>query len=414
MTGVQTCALPISGGLVVPGFYNLSNSVQTPRSNQRNELYRIYGVLGNATLGYKNYAFLELSARNDWSSTLPAGNNSFLYGAAGASLVVTDMLNLQSDALNYLKLRTSYGTSGKDAGLYLLRSTFVGNPTIQDLGDFSLFFPLNGAPGFTTGNTIGNPDLKPELTTTFEIGADIGLFNDKVNIEYTYYSIDHSDQIVEISLPRSSGFSRTVSNIGRMTNKGHEITLGIKPIAGMVSGLNWELFGTFAKNKNRVEKITDDIDELVVYGPFRGVSIVAKEGLPFGTFKALAPKTNEEGQVIVDPNTGLPLYTDEEQYFGSYQPDYTMGFGTNLNYKGFGFNILFDVKNGGSFYSLTKFATEFNGTAANTADFNREAYIFPNSVIENADGTFTPNNIEITEQDYFTNYDPSPGRCELH
>ena len=129
-----------TGGLVVPGFYNLSNSVQTPRSNQYNELYRIYGVLGNATLGYKNYAFLELSARNDWSSTLPAGNNSFLYGAAGASLVVTDMLKLESDALNYLKLRTSYGTSGKDAGLYLLRSTFVGNPTIQNLGDYSLFF----------------------------------------------------------------------------------------------------------------------------------------------------------------------------------------------------------------------------------------------------------------------------------
>lgn len=397
-----------TGGLVVPGFYNLSNSVQTPRSNQYNELYRIYGVLGNATLGYKNYAFLELSARNDWSSTLPAGNNSFLYGAAGASLVVTDMLNLQSNALNYLKLRTSYGTSGKDAGLYLLRSTFVGNPTIQNLGDYSLFFPLNGAPGFTTGNTIGNPDLKPELTTTFEIGTDIGLFNDKVNIEYTYYSINHSDQIVQISLPRSTGFNRTVSNIGKMTNKGHEITLGIKPIAGVVPGLNWELFGTFAKNNNKVEKITDDIDELVVYGPFRGVSIVAKEGLPFGTFKALAPLTNEDGQVIVDPNTGMPLYTEEEQYFGSFQPKYTMGFGTNFNYKGFGFNILFDVKNGGSFYSLTKFATEFNGTAEHTADYNREPYIFPNSVIENADGTFTPNNIEITEQDYFTNYDPSP------
>ena len=234
------------------------------------------------------------------------------------------------------------------------------------------------------------------------------MFEDRVNIEYTYYSIDHSDQIVEVSLPRSSGFNKTVSNIGRMTNKGHEITLGVKPIAGMIPDLKWELFGTFAKNTNRVEKITDDIDELVLYGPFRGVSLVAKEGLPFGTFKALAPLTNEEGQVVVDPNTGFPLYTEEEQYFGSYQPKYTMGFGTNLNYKGFGFNILFDVKDGGSFFSLTKFATEFNGTAANTADFNREAYIFPNSVIENADGTYTPNNIEVTEQDYFTNYDPSP------
>lgn len=397
-----------TGGLVVPGWYNLSNSVQTARSSQESTLYRIYGLLGNATLGFRNYAFLELSARNDWSSTLPPDNNSFLYGAAGLSLVVTDMLNIKSDALNFLKVRTSYGTSGKDAGLYLLRSTFVGNPTVQNLGDYSIFFPVNGQPGFTVGNTIGNPGLKPELTTTFEVGADVGLFNDRVNIEYTYYHSNHSDQIVEISLPRSTGFTRTVSNIGKMTNRGHEVTLGIKPIAGMVPGLNWELFGNFAKNKNRVEKITDEIDELVVFGPWRGVTLVAKEGLPFGTFKAQEPLTNDAGQVVVDPNTGFPLYTDGEDYFGSYQPDYTLGFGTNLNYKGFGFNILFDVKQGGSFFSLTKFYTEFNGTAANTTDYNREAYVFPNSVIENADGTYTANNIEITEQDYFTNYDPAP------
>ena len=397
-----------TGGLVVPGWYNLSNSVQAARSSQTNTLYRIYGLLGNATLGYKNYAFLELSARNDWSSTLPAENNSFLYGAAGVSLIATEMLDVESDVLNFLKLRASYGTSGKDAGLYLLNSTFVGNPTIQSLGDFSLFFPLNGQPGFTAGNRIGNPGLKPELTTTFEVGADIGLFNDKVSIEYTYYSSDHSDQIVQISLPRSSGYTQTVSNIGKMTNKGHEVSLGIRPIAGMVPGLNWELFGTYAKNVNKVEKITDEIDELTVFGPHRGVSIVAKEGLPFGTFKAQAPLTNDAGQVIVDPNTGFPLYTEGDEYFGSYQPDYTMGFGTNLSYKGFGFNILFDVKEGGSFFSLTQFSTEFNGTAAHTAEYNREPFVFPNAVYENADGTFSPNDIEITEQDYFTNYDPAP------
>lgn len=396
-----------TGGLVVPGWYNLSNSVQAARSEQNNTLYRIYGLLGNATLGYKKYAFLELSARNDWSSTLPAENNSFLYGAAGASLIVSDMLDMDSDALNFLKLRASYGTSGKDAGLYLLQSTFTGNPTVQSLGDFSIFFPLNGQPGFTTGNKIGNPTLRPELTATFEIGADVGLFEDRVNLAYTYYSSDHSDQIVEISLPRSSGFTQTVSNIGRMTNKGHEVTLGIKPIAGLVKGLNWEVFGNYARNVNTVETITDDIDELVIGGPYTpGVSLVAKEGLPFGTFKGLAPKTNDAGQIIVGED-GMPLYTDEEVYLGSYQPDYTLGLGTNLSYKGFGFNILFDFRQGGSFVSQTQFFTEFNGTAAHTAEFNREAYVFPNSVIQNADGSFEENTIEITEQDYFTNYDPA-------
>lgn len=396
-----------NGGLVVPGWYNLSNSNLAAISNQNLTKYRIFGVLGNARLGYKNFAFLEYSARNDWSSTLPAANNSFFYNALGLSVVVTDLLGLEnSKVLNFAKFRASYGTSGKDAGLYLLSSTYSGNPTIANLGDFSIFFPFNDVPGFTTGNSIGNPDLKPELTTTFEIGADLGMFNDRLNIAYTYYSADHSDQIVQISLPRSTGFTQTVSNIGRMTNKGHELTVGFKPIPGLVRGLDWEIFGTYAKNVNRVEKITDEISELIIGGPFTpGVTLVAKEGLPFGTFKALAPLTNDDGQVIVDPNTGFPLYTSEEQYFGSFQPDFIAGFGTNIGYKGFRFNILFDLKQGGNFVSQTKSFGEFNGTTLNTAIYNREEYIFPNSVIANADGTFTPNDIPITEQAYFTEYD---------
>ena len=197
-------------GLVVSGWYNLSNSVQAARSSQFNTLYRLYGVLGNARLGYKTMRSFEYSARNDWSSTLPSTNNSFFYNAIGGSLVVSDMLGIKNDAVNFIKLRGSYGTSGKDAGLYLLKSTYVGNPTVQTLGTYSINFPLNGQPGFTTGNRIGNPNLKPELTSTIEFGADLGLFKDRVNVAYTYYASTHSDQIVEISLPSSTGFTRTV------------------------------------------------------------------------------------------------------------------------------------------------------------------------------------------------------------
>lgn len=396
-----------NGGLVVNGWYNLSNSVETAQSSEYHSLYRIHGLLGNARLGYKNALFLEYSARNDWSSTLPEANNSFFYQAVGVSAVLTELLEVNSDALSFVKLRASYGTSGKDAGLYLLQSSYIGNPTIVGLGDYTINYPLNGQPGFTTSNKIGNPDLQPELTTTLEVGADIGLFKDRVNVAYTYYHATHSDQIVQISLPRSTGFTQTVSNIGEMINKGHEITLNIKPIEGMVSGLHWDLFGSFAKNINEVTKITDEIDELVIGGPYRGISIVASEGLPFGTFKAQAPLTNDAGQVIVDPNTGYPLYTAEDEYFGSYQPDFTMSFGSNFEYKGFGFNILFDMKQGGTFYSQTQFYTEFNGTAAHTAVYNREPYVFPNAVYEDADGNMVANDIEITEQGYFTEYDPA-------
>jgi len=394
------------GGLVVDGVYNLSNSVQTPTSSMYESKYRIYGLLGNASIGYKNAAFLELSARNDWSSTLPADNNSFLYGAVGASVIMTDLFDIKGDVLNYAKLRGSYGTSGKDASIYLLNSYFVGNPSIVDLGDYALNFPKNGTPGFTVGNQIGNPGLKPELTTTYEFGADLGLFNDMVSMSYTFYKSSHADQIVTINLPKSSGYTTTVSNIGEMENVGHELTLSLRPLKGIVEDLNFELFGTFSKNDNEVIKITDDIDELVIGGPYTpGVSVVAKEGYSFGTYKALAPKTNDDGQVIVDGNTGFPLYTDEEVYLGSYQPDYMLSFGANANYKGFGFKILFDKKEGGSFVSQTKANVEFNGTGAHTATYDRETYVIPNTVIANTDGTFSENTIGVTEQDYYTNYD---------
>ena len=396
------------GGLVVPGFYNLSNSALPSSPSQFTSERRIFGALGNVRIGYDNSVFLEYSARNDWSSTLPAENNSFFYNALGLSAVLTDLLKVESDVLSFAKFRASYGTTGKDAPPYLLASTFVGNPTLVGLGDFAITFPLNGQAGFTTGNLIGNPTLSPELTTTFEIGADVGLWNDRINVAYTFYHSDHTDQIVQVNLPRSTGFTNTFTNIGRMTNTGHELTLNLKPIMGLVDGLSWDMFFTYAKNTNEVKTITDDIDELVVGGPFTpGVSVVAKEGLPFGTFKALAPLTNDAGQTVVDGNTGFPLYTDEEVFLGSYQPDWTGSVGSNINYKGIGINFLVDIRQGGEFVSQTQFFTEFNGTNTNTTKFNREEFVVPNSVIETSEGVYEENTILVTEQGFFTNYDPA-------
>lgn len=397
------------GGLTVPGVYNLANSVESPTSSQYKSKYKIYGALANATIGYKNAAFLELSIRNDWSSTLPEENNSFLYGAVGTSLIVTDLFNIESDVLNMGKLRASWGTTGKDAALYLLDSYFVGNPTIVGLGDYALFFPKNGTPGFTLGNTIGNPNLKPELTTTYEVGTDLGFFKDIVSLSYTYYKSTHADQIVVVSLPRSTGYTQTAINIGEMVNKGHELTLSVKPLNRVVNGLDFEMFATYSKNDNEVIKITDDLDELTIgsFGFAAGttVDLVAKEGLPFGTFKGNNFKYNSAGQVIVDPNTGFPVYPDEDEYLGNYQPDYLMSFGMNANYKGFGLRVLLDMKEGGKFASQTKYNTEFNGTNVNTTIYNRQPFIIPNSVVENADGSYSENTVQVTEQDMFTNYD---------
>jgi len=193
-----------------------------------------------------------------------------------------------------------------------------------------------------------------------------------------------------------------------MTNKGHELTLNLKPIQGMVRGLTWDLFATYARNVNEVTKVTDEIDELVIGQSTRtGINIVAKEGLPYGTFKGQSVQMTPDGQTIVDSD-GFPVYTDDDVFLGNYQPNYNLNFGTNINYKGVGFNILFDLKDGGNYISQTKFSAEFNGTTELTTEQGREPYIFPNSVVDNGDGTFSPNETEITEQDFYTVYDPSP------
>ena len=396
------------GGLVIPGVYNLFNSNQPADSNMYKSKYRIFGVLGNATLGYKDAAFLEFSARNDWSSSLPKKSNSFLYGAVGASVILTDLLDIKNDVVNYAKIRGSYGTTGKDAAIYLLNSVFAGNPTIANLGDFTLNFPKDNVPAYTIGNFIGNPNLKPELTTTYEVGTDLGFFNNKAVMSYTYYHSNHDNQIVVIELPRSTGYRQTSTNIGRIENKGHELSLTLKPLQGIVEGLDFELFGAYSQNRSEVITITDDIDELVIgsYGFASGttVSIVAKEGLPYGTFKGNNFKYNNQGQVIVGAD-GFPVYPDDDEYLGNNQADYLLNFGTNINYKGFGLRILFDMKKGGQFASQTKYNTNFNGTNVNTTIYNRESFIYPNSVVDNGDGTFSENTVSITEQDYFTNYD---------
>ncbi len=388
------------GGFVVPGWYQLSNSVQQPKSLQSSSNYRINGVYGNVNLGYNNWLFLDLSARNDWSSTLPKQNNSFFYSSIGASAVLSDVLGLQDNKyMDYLKLRGSYGTTGKDAGLYLLQSSFAGNQVLQPLANgHDLLFPLNGQAGFTQGNSIGNPELKPELTQTTEVGLDVSFLRNIISVEYTYYNSNHNDQIVTINLPSSSGYTSTTKNIGQINNRGHELGITLRPL-GANTKVNWEINLNYSKNINKVVKISDQQKELSV-GAFP-VSIVAAEGLPFGTFKGVVIDTDDNGNTIVDAS-GNPVLAANEQYLGSYQPDFLAGLNNSISYKGFTFNFLFDMKQGGKFYSYTKNFSEFNGTGISTLLNDRQPYVVP-GVVEQADGSYKANEKAISVYDYLLN-----------
>ncbi len=401
--GTNTIRSRTVGGLVQPEWYHLDNSAGTIASTVRSSNYWLYGLYGNLQFGLDDKLFIDYSARSDFSSTLPPGENAFFYQSIGVSAIVSDYLNLSGSTVEFLKLRGSYGTVGKDAPLYALYSSTIGSPTIQSLANgHDLSFPHNGRPGFTVSNFIGNPGLKPELTTTAEFGIDGGFFGDRVNIEYTYYNSVHTNQIVQVDLAPSTGYGFTFLNIGKMTNTGHELGLTVRPLGTSISGFSWDLNFLFATNENLVVDVLDpenEGDQLVVGNLPGTVNIVAKEGFPFGTFQGTVIKTTEDGRTVVDA-TGLPVLANGTEELGSYQPDYTLSLGTAVGYKGLRFNILFDQKSGGQFLSFTKDFTEFNGTSLTSLIGDRQAFVVENSVQEQSDGTFVENTTETTPYDY--------------
>ncbi|MES2773100.1 MAG: SusC/RagA family TonB-linked outer membrane protein [Bacteroidota bacterium] len=396
-TNQLTAQTNAAGGLVIPGYYNLANSNGPLVNTNYNSKRRLVGLYADLNLSYKNFLFLGATARNDWSSTLPEQYNSFFYPSVNGSFVFTELLKNGSTSkwLNYGKLRASWAQVGNDADPYLLTSYF-GATTING-GFGTTVFPLGTVPGYTMGNQIGNPNLRPEITSAFEVGTELGLFRNRVSIDFSYYENKSRDQILAAALPNSTGFTSRISNVGLVTNKGIELGVRATPIKTRY-GLTWEVYGTYTRNSNLVS----ELDAQVVLGGFGGMSIVAANGKPYGNFYAQDNLKDAEGRTIINTATGLPILTTGAVYLGSYNPDYIASFGTNLTYKGWSLGILFDTKQGGKFFSRTKDIMAFVGTSAETAAGDRAGYIFPNSVYLDGGGKSVANTqYQFHPQDYF-------------
>jgi hypothetical protein len=391
------------GGFASPGIFNLGNSSEQAKITQDHYHSRILGLFGNLSVGWDDKIFLEYSYRNDWSSTLPDGvgqgltkDQDFDYHAVGLSAIVSDYLGLSDNPIfNYMKFRAGWGQTGKDATAYALTSLYTVNPLHIDFGqNFVVQAPFAGQSTATRQGQIGNNTLEPELTTTVEVGADFGFLDNKVQLSYTYYNSVHEKQIVTILLPNSSGFTQTTANIGEIENKGHEVGLTLTPINRQENGLRWDLNLTWSRNRNVVNQISQDLDELTYYNSGRGVTQVAKVGHPVGTWKGQVARKTPDGRPIVD-DAGAPVYTTTDEVIGNTQPDWLAGLNSTLAFKGFRLGFLFDAREGGTIFSLTKFATEFNGTSLSSITNDRVPFVIPNSVVENDDGTFTPNTTPI-------------------
>jgi len=397
-----------SGGLVVPGWYNLENSngpVDVILDNI--SIKRLVGFYGDLNLSYKNYLFLEGTLRNDRSSTLPVDNYSYWYPSVSGSFVFSELLKNAgwADFLSYGKLRSSFAQVGSDTDPYALKTIYGSTIVNGSFGNTK--FPFGNVPALQVGSTLGNATLKPEQTTSFEIGTELAFLQSRLTADFSYYVNDSKNQILSIPVPNSTGYGFNTVNAGEIQNKGIELALSGTPIK--TDDFTWELFGTFTKNKSDVLALPNGVSQIAI-GGFNGMGIVAAKGYPYGEFYGVTNQTDAEGRTIINKNTGQPIPTTSPQYLGSYEPKYQASFGTNVKYKGFSFNVLFDVKHGGVLYSDTKSLTDFVGTAAETGG-PRFGQPFPNSVYLDANGKSVPNtSIPYSVYNYYTSViDNTPG-----
>ncbi|MBP6333921.1 MAG: SusC/RagA family TonB-linked outer membrane protein [Bacteroidia bacterium] len=397
--------LATANALVIPGFYNLLNADGAVTAGNFLNLERQYGIYGSVDFAYKNYLFLGFTGRNDWSSTLPEKNNSFFYPSVNTSFVFSDAFNMTGKVFSFGKVFASYAKVGKAATPYVLTNTYE-QPLITDgFANSQLNFPVQGVAGYTLGDVVSNPDLKPEYTRAYEFGIDLAFLNERVGIMLNYYDNLSDGQIFTAPFAASSGFGGKTINAGVFTNKGIETLLRLTPVESK-SGFRWTIAFSYTKNKSMVEEIYPGLDQISLNtgqapfsanpgNSFTGGAVVVQEGQPYGSLLVTAFERDPNGNVVVDPTTGFPIIGGDDIIAGTIQPDYLAGLTNNITYKNISFGFTFDIRQGGLMFSRTKSTMIFAGTDPITTYNDREPFVIPNSVVENPDGSYSPNTTPV-------------------
>ncbi len=307
-------------------------------------LRRLYGMYADVSFSYKDYLFLGLVGRNDWSSTLPAGNNSYFYPGASLSLIFTDAFDVNLPWLDFGKVRVAATKVGNDADPYL---TFT---------NYSITTPFTTAGGAITNkatlsNTLGNPELRPEFTTEYEGGVEARFLGGRVGIDVTYFTRTSKDQIARAAVARSTGFSQEIVNFGELNNKGWEIGLDAYPVRN-ANGITWNSYVAFTKIETEVID-AGPTGEIFIGGAGSTFGTIHREGSPYGQIFGTVNARDDEGNLLIDKNTGLPFTTNQSEIIGDPNPDFILGWTNTLTYKDFTFSVLLDWKQGGDIYSFT-------------------------------------------------------------
>ena len=336
----------IGDGMTIPGFFNLSN-VSTTQAQELSSRRELIGVFATATLSYDNMLFLTPSFRNDWSSTLPVGDNTFQSYSFGGSFVFTELLD--SDVLNYGKLRAAWGTAGNDAPVYATITNFGGTSVSGDGFIQSVTFPAYDATSFERSSRAGNPTLTPEKTTEFEVGIELSMFDSRLKFDFAYYDKETEDQIIFVDAAPSSGFVDRFENVGLVSNTGYEVTLGGTPIR--TENFEWNISANWTTYDNIVEELVEGVESVTLNG-FSGTSSRAVAGESYGAIFGSRFARNDAGEILIS-DTGYPIQATTDGVIGDPIPDWLAGINNQFQYKNIGLSFLIDIRQGGDVWCGT-------------------------------------------------------------
>ena len=383
---------------VIPGLYNLRNTSTQRFSNDAVTKRRLVGFFGDASIGYRNFAFLNVTGREDLTSTLPYKNAQYFYPGFSGSLIWTDAFKIRSKVIDYGKVRAGYAKVGNDA----------------DPHNGEAIFGLNsagflGQPLASRGGSRFDPELTPEFTTELELGAEMRFLKRRIGFEVTYYDKKSTGLIYPISLPTTTGYTSFYTNLGQISNKGWEAAVDIRPIAGR--DFQWDIRGIFTKNKNMVDKLVEGLTRDIV-GGYNYI----EAGFPYGYLRGAHSARTDDGQLLINQTSGMPYNDPNEDMVGDPNADFKLGITNVLSFKGFQLSVLWDWTQGGDFYSETIQSMLGRGVTLDTKD--RETSRVINGVYANptpvvgADGRnhyvpllvggkTVPNQTRVTTNDLF-------------
>jgi len=382
-----------AGTLVVPELFNISNLAGQLTGTSPESRVRLFSVYASAGLNYKGWANIEVTGRNDRTSVLGMNNNSYFYPGVSASLVVSDLVGALRDnsTISFLKLRGSWNkTANADISPYSLTGTFR-----QQYG-----FPYGNLAGFTANNTTYDANLNPEFIKSVEFGIETGFLNNRLNLEATYYNQNNTDQIIPIRVSEATGFGFANVNAASFVNKGVELEARLTPLVNL-GGVNINFNANATYSDSEIKSVFTGLDELAI-GGYTIAGNYAIVGQPAFILQANDYLRDDQGRIIVDKYSGYPTEDPTLKPFGRTLPKWIVGLNPSVNWKGLNFSVLAEYKGGHVAYHGIGPGMAWTGVSAATARNNRERFVIPNSVIENEDGTFSPNtDVAITNANDF-------------